>query len=262
MTIVGLVAMLDMRRIIESEQRGSDPLTDSTPLAVGGLTMSEQDSTSTASTQPLPTKYRIEDLTGRRYGRLTVLFYCGNPKHRQSWLCRCDCGIEKVLPGHMLKSGKTKSCGCFRKEVSSTRSATHRLSGTKIYDRWTKMIARCHNPKDARYPYYGARGIFVCDRWRTSVEAFIADMGEPPTSKHTVERIDNNGPYCPENCRWATQWEQSRNTRTTLNYTFNGKTQCLNDWASEKGMQRQTLKKRIVRWGAEIALQMAAIPVH
>lgn len=118
---------------------------------------------------------------------------------------------------------------------------------------WTSMRQRCENPNHPRYPLYGARGIFVCDRWQ-SFDQFYADMGPCPP-KHSIERDDNDGPYSPENCRWATQREQLRNRRNNHRITFLGRTQTLTDWAEELGQKYQTLQKRIKRgWPLERVL--------
>jgi hypothetical protein len=113
---------------------------------------------------------------------------------------------------------------------------------------WHMMIARCHNPENQGYSKYGARGIAVCERWRSSFEAFYEDMGDQPAKGYTVDRVDNNGPYSPENCRWATMREQNRNRRSTKFVTHNGETRCLKEWAETIGMTPQVLYDRL-RWG-------------
>lgn len=113
------------------------------------------------------------------------------------------------------------------------------------------MVYRCHNPKDHNFYKYGARGIVVCERWRSSFENFLSDMGEKPEGT-TLDRIDNNGPYSPENCRWATAAEQGRNQRTNVMLTAFGKTQCVTDWAKEAGVHRTVVLNRIYKWGWNI----------
>lgn len=157
------------------------------------------------------------DLTGQVLGRWTIVgrhsvrsFQCGTTSI--AWACRCSCGTEKVVQGSNLRSGHSQSCGCLMREVVTT----HGRYLTRQYRAWSGMIARCHSPKNGGFKHYGGRGISVCKRWR-SFENFLADMGERPGPKHSIDRIDTNGNYEPENCRWATNAEQQLNKRTTRN---------------------------------------------
>lgn len=164
---------------------------------------------------------KIIDLTGKRFGRLVVLSKA-EPKSRQTaWLCLCDCGNEKICFGTNLKRGKTQSCGCLRTEMTVKRTFKHghrRSEKTsKEYEAWWSMIARCENETDTNFHNYGARGIKVCQRWRNSFENFLADMGNKPTLKHSIERIDVNGNYEPSNCKWASKEEQMQNRRMLKN---------------------------------------------
>jgi hypothetical protein len=156
----------------------------------------------------------VGDLLGAKFGSLLVLGL--NSRNPVRWKCRCDCGNEAVVaPGH-LKSGHTRSCGClYTASVSAMRKKmiTHGMSQTKIYRRWRGMITRCSVPSDTRYPWYGARGIKVCDRWK-KFENFLVDMGMPPPGM-SLDRIDNDGDYKPGNCRWTTHQQNCGNRRSS-----------------------------------------------
>ena len=153
---------------------------------------------------------RIVDLAGQRFGRLVVLSLTKKRSGGNTvWKCLCDCGSKTLVSANHLQSGHTKSCGCFQKEIRIKHGRYH-YSEYKI---WNTMIQRCENPKHVSYKYYGARGIKVCERWH-KFENFYADMGPKPEGK-SIDRIDNEGNYEPDNCRWSTRSEQRQNTRPT-----------------------------------------------
>lgn len=198
------------------------------------------------------------DITGQRFGRLVVMAYAktiGTRRHRVAmWQCRCICGNETEVRGNDLRAGKTQSCGCLGIEKARASRYKHGKKGTVIYKTWQDMKARCQNEHTKCYDAYGGRGIKVCERWQ-KFENFFEDMGKKPRGL-TLERINNDGNYEPENCRWATRAEQNRNTRFSRNITYQNKRQCLKDWAVELGVNYNTLYYRINKYPPEIAFNM------
>lgn len=190
----------------------------------------------------------VLDLTGRKYGRLSVIRYSHNNEHNlRMWLCRCKCGREVTRYSGELNSGKAKSCGCLNSERARQfclGRKTHGMSKTPTFQCWASMLARCYSEKETSYKNYGARGISVCDSWRMGFANFLTDMGERPSRTHSIERIDNNGNYEPGNCRWATPAEQARNRRSNIWITYLGETKCANDWARLLGMERTLIESR------------------
>jgi len=160
---------------------------------------------------------------------------CGNFR----WLCLCDCGKEKIVLYGNLKRGNTKSCGCFKIKHGHTKN--QKMS--KTYSTWIDMIQRCTNPRDKQYKDYGRRGIKVCKRW-LKFENFLKDMGEA-SEGYQIDRIDNNKGYCKSNCRWVTPKMNNRNKRDNHLETYNGKTQCLVEWAEEFNIDYGTLRWRL-----------------
>ena len=159
-----------------------------------------------------------------RFGRLVVVERAENKVSKSGkniicWLCFCDCGNMKIVLGGSLKAGKTISCGCYHKEIASKNLRTHGLKRHELYPSWLNLKQRCTNPNNPYYANYGGRGIVVCGRWMQSFENFLEDMGERPSDKHSIDRIDNDKGYFPENCRWATRSEQNMNTRNRKDNT-------------------------------------------
>ncbi len=157
------------------------------------------------------------DLTGQKFGRLTVLEKVGKKNRQVTWNCICDCGRKCVVTGDKLRNGNTKSCGCFHKERIKKVNTKHGQNTSKgqtlIYKIWANMMSRCYNSNHSSYPYYGGRNIQVCERW-WEFQNFYRDVGKYRPKNMTLERIDNNEDYKPSNCKWASMQEQSRNTRT------------------------------------------------
>lgn len=161
----------------------------------------------------------MKDLAGRPFGRLTVIRFV---EHRRrpsgsiayKWLCRCECGKERIAVAGDLNSGHTQSCGCLQRERTSGAATKHGFSGGRLpeYVLWLGMRRRCDNPSHVGYKNYGARGIQVCERWN-DFTLFLADVGRRPTPQHTLDRINNDGNYEPGNVRWATRIEQAANSR-------------------------------------------------
>jgi len=189
---------------------------------------------------------------GTRYGSLVVLGKAESYRKPNgntegcSW-CECDCGNVVAVRNYHLKSGNSKTCGCSRLKADG-------FSGDPIYSIWAGMIQRCENPNTLSFHNYGGRGISVCRRWKESVAAFAQDMGPRPDG-YTLDRVDNDGDYTPDNCRWASLQEQQRNKRTNRVIEFNGEKKLLVEWASEKGISVKALWFRLYDgWSVERAL--------
>jgi hypothetical protein len=185
------------------------------------------------------------DITGKNYGRLTVLKFSHVTKGNAFWLCKCECGNIKNMRYAGLSSGKAKSCGCLKKELSIMRLTTHGLTNSPEYSIHWNMISRCANEKNKAYQNYGGRGISVCKEWLESFECFYADMGARPTAGHSLDRIDVNGNYEPSNCRWATKSEQMSNMRSNRFISIDGETKILSEWSKISGVLPDTIAYRL-----------------
>jgi hypothetical protein len=196
------------------------------------------------------------DLTGRRFERWTVTgFGHKNSRGEMYWLCKCDCGTEQAVRANGLTGGRSTSCGCYHKEAVTL----HGYTKSKTFKSWESMLQRCTNPTAPDYPKYGGRGIEVHPAWADSFEAFLADMGERPEGK-TLDRINVNGNYTPDNCRWADLSTQQRNRRSTSTLTLNGVEKPLIEWAEEAGLTAKILSWRLRNgWTVEKALSTPPI---
>jgi len=195
------------------------------------------------------------DLTGNKYGRLTVLRRLPNKGNKTMWECRCDCGNVTAVPAGALNSGNTKSCGCLHLETVKTMHVTHNLRYTRLWRVWSHMKDRCNNPNNKDYNLYGGRGITYCTEWESLQQFAEWAMSSGYADDLTIDRIDPNGNYCPENCRWATRLEQSRNLRTVRWLSYNGETHTIGEWAEILGVKQGSLASRIQRgWTVEDAL--------
>lgn len=199
---------------------------------------------------------KINDLTGQQFEKLKVLKRVTNDKKGNSrWLCLCNCkNKSKIIAlGFNLKRNHTKSCGCLAKYNALKHGHRKNRETTREYRSWCDMIQRCTNPKHKYWKNYGGRGITICQRW-LKPENFIRDMGEKP-SECTLERINNEKRYSPENCCWATREKQARNKRNNVYITHDGKTQLLVEWVEETGIPEHIIRWRITHgWIPEKAL--------
>ncbi len=196
------------------------------------------------------------DLTGLRFGRWTVLqctgrVFVNGGSGMTTWRCRCDCGKEKeAVLFAALDTGVSNSCGCIRSEQLQA-AATHGRSKTRAYTAWIQMKDRCCSVGRRTWKDYGGRGITVCDRWMNSFENFYADMGDPPWG-HSLDRENNNGGYCKENCRWTDTFTQARNRRTNKWFEWKGESRLLTDIACMENVAYCSFRNKIFIMGMSV----------
>ena len=193
----------------------------------------------------------VKNIIGKRYGRLVVLEYCGS----SMWKCLCDCGNVVNVRTNSLTGTRinTRSCGCLHKD-KVTKHGRHK---TRIYRIWGEMRSRCHNPQNDNYNSYGGRGIKICNEWADFKKFYLWSVENGYSDKLTLDRIDVNGDYSPQNCRWATSKQQANNRRNNHYMSLNGQTKTVTEWANEYGIVPTTLLSRL-RKGIqlEVALTM------
>ena len=198
----------------------------------------------------MPQLYPANGLkAGQVFSSWTVISFAGHRDHRTYYNCRCECGTVRAVVGSKLICGSSKSCSrhCTKKGLYVTEHP--------LYSTWAKIKSRCYNPANAGYANYGGRGITVCKEWRNDFYLFAADMGPRP-AHHSIDRRDNNGNYCPENCRWADSVTQQNNTRSNRLFTIGSQTKTLSEWAKLSGINYGTVISRInnSNWTIEKAL--------
>lgn len=197
----------------------------------------------------------MKNLTGQKFGRWAVIKLNHVDKnYYRYFLCKCECGKEKIVIGNTLRGGQSKSCGCLTREMASKSNTTHGMSKTRIWGSWQSLKQRCNNPRNKAYPNYGGRGINYEESWEI-FENFYEDMGKE-YKEHVkkygenntfIERNDNNLGYSKSNCSWKTRKEQNNNQRSNVLITYNGKTQNIKQWSDETGIKYNTLYHRITR---------------
>lgn len=203
------------------------------------------------------------DLTGKRFGRLVAISLAVTEKKGSYWLCRCDCGNMAVVRRGNLVSGNTKSCGCLGEEIRQTnikraadKAATHRYSNKeRLYTIWARMRQRCRNPRYNRASSYYKKGVTVCEEWTDYLAFREWAYSNGYRDGLSIDRIDNDGNYCPENCRWATSKEQANNRSSNHRVAFNEEILTIREWAARLGIAESTLSSRLSRgWDVERAL--------
>lgn len=199
------------------------------------------------------------DLTGQRFGRLTVQELVQRDSaangYVTKWKCRCDCGGTTITRTACLRNGTTRSCGCLRSELSAARKRVHNGKGTRLYAIWKGICSRCHNTHRSCYDRYGGRGISMCDEWRDFATFREWAHANGYNDKLSIDRIDNNGGYTPENCRWVDDYAQAHNKRNNRIIEFQNEKLCLAEWGRRLGCNGQVISDRLKRgWSVQQAL--------
>jgi hypothetical protein len=204
------------------------------------------------------------DLTGKKFGRLTVIDISYEKRCRYYWKCICDCGKETIVNGYSIKKGLATSCGCYRKELfmsyNKLDTTTHGMTNTKIYNVWATMLARCFNQNNKAYIHYGGRGIVVCDRW-LHFECFYEDMGISYKNGLTLERNDVNDGYNKNNCCWETYKVQANNRRNSKRYEYNGNNMTIAEIGEKYNIKPTLISSRMNRgWNLIQSIETPIIP--
>lgn len=211
---------------------------------------------------------KFTDLTGRQFGRLTAIAKAessirADGKPRTRWRCKCECGNEIVVNGDNLTRGNTVSCGCYQKDITSKNNKTHGKTNTRLYSVWRGIKSRCHNKNVYEYRWYGARGITMCDEWKNDFDSFynwsIANGYDEmaPRGYCTIDRIDANRGYFPDNCRFISQQQQMNNIRTNRIILCDGESHTIAEWSRITGISQFKIRNRIAKlgWSPKRALQ-------
>lgn len=195
------------------------------------------------------------EMVGRKFHRLTVMCFEEKRGKQLFWKCLCDCSKETVVLGTALRVGKTKSCGCLRRDFNFKHGHAGDNSKSATYVAWTHAKSRCYDPANKKYKHYGGRGITMCDRWLESFADFLADMGEKPRRGLTLERVNNSGNYEPGNCEWRTYTDQNNNLRSNRNLEYGGIKMSMAMWTRELKFPRNLIFWRLKKgWTVEDAL--------
>lgn len=207
---------------------------------------------------------KLNDLTGKKFGRLLVIERRANKKGKTYWFCKCDCGNYTTVMATKLASGETKSCGCIRKENTSKMFAKHHLTKKSLHNAWLNMKNRCDNPKFVEYKHYGGKGVTYCNEWRNFENFMFWALSNGYSDKKdangrnllSLDRIDTNGNYEPSNCKWSTRIEQARNKTNNKRYDYEGNIYCLSALAEISPVTVDTIRLRLKKgWSVKLAVE-------